>query len=286
MRTSMAFPIRFWATLLAFLLVYQYSAEASADFCKYEKEIDLTLDLSASDVLEITAGAGDLDIQGEAGIDEARIHGKVCVSKEEWLDEAGIGTDTGKRAKIFVNLPDSDGGWSLFGQSYALLDLTIKLPQDIALEVKDSSGDADFSNIASLTLQDSSGDIEIEHAMGAVSIKDSSGDIELTDVTGAVSVKDSSGDIEIEQVAGNLIIEADSSGDIYASDIDGSVLVKQDSSGDIRVTRVTKDAIVEVDSSGDIVVADIGGDFRVLKDGSGSISSREVEGETVIPKEG
>jgi len=59
MRTSMAFPIRFWASLLAILLMYQFSTDASADWCKYEKEIDLTLDLSDSDVLLITAAAGE-----------------------------------------------------------------------------------------------------------------------------------------------------------------------------------------------------------------------------------
>lgn len=56
MRTSMAFPIRFWATLLAALLIYQFSTEASAGWCEYEKEIDLTLDVSDSDVLAQRGG--------------------------------------------------------------------------------------------------------------------------------------------------------------------------------------------------------------------------------------
>lgn len=44
MKTSVAFPIRFWATLLAILLMYQFSTEASADGCKYEKEIETPTD--------------------------------------------------------------------------------------------------------------------------------------------------------------------------------------------------------------------------------------------------
>jgi len=263
----MAFPIRFWATLLAVLLVFQFSTEVSAEWCKYEKEIDLTLDVSDSDVLVIKAAAGDLDIRGTSDSDKAVIHGKVCVSKEAWLDDAGVETISGKQAQIIVNLPDSSGGWSLFGNNYATLDLEIDLPQDIALNVKDSSGDAAFRNIAAMELQDSSGDIDIEDAKGPISVKDSSGDIEIEHVGGAVSISDSSGDIEIERVAGDLTIEADSSGDIRATDIDGTVLVKKDSSGDISVNSV-------------------GGDFRVLADGSGSIHSHDVKGDIQTPADG
>lgn len=67
MRTSMAFPIRFWATLLAGLLVYQFSTEVSAGWCKYEKEIDLTLDLAGSEVLAISAAAGDISVRTVGG---------------------------------------------------------------------------------------------------------------------------------------------------------------------------------------------------------------------------
>ena len=42
MKTSMVFPIRFWALVLASLLVYQFSSEAAADSCKFEKKITIT----------------------------------------------------------------------------------------------------------------------------------------------------------------------------------------------------------------------------------------------------
>jgi len=260
------FDTRSW-DLQGFWLVYQFSTEVSAGWCEYEKEIDLTLDLSGSEVLAISAAAGDLEVRGIADSDEAVIHGRVCVSKQAWLDDADVETIAGKRAQINVNLPDSAGGWSLFGNNYASLDLEIELPQNIALEVKDSSGDATFRHIAAMQLQDSSGDIEIEDAAGPVSIKDSSGDIEIEHVRSTVSIRDSSGDIEVDRVAGNFTVEADSSGDIRATNIDGTVLVKKDSSGDISVRTV-------------------GGDFRVLVDGSGSIRSHDVQGEIETPKDG
>jgi len=264
----MAYPIRFWAVLLVCLLLYQFSSEVNADWCKFEKNIDVTLDVADSELLAITAAAGDLEVRGVAGSDEAVIHGKVCVSKEAWLDEAQIHTVAGNQAKIIADLPDHDGSWSLFGNSYASMDLVIEVPQDLALEIKDSSGDTEISHVAALRLYDSSGDIEIDNT------------------SGPISIKDSSGDIEVDQVTGDFTIESDSSGDIYASNIDGTALVKKDSSGDIRLTHVANDVIVEVDSSGEIVVKEVGGDFRVLKDGSGGIRSDNVNGEIQIPTDG
>ena len=91
MRTSMTYPIRFWAVVLIILLAYQFTSEASADWCKYEKDIDLTLDVADSHSLAITAAAGELEVIGVSGTDEAVISGKVCASKEEWLEEVSRG---------------------------------------------------------------------------------------------------------------------------------------------------------------------------------------------------
>jgi len=264
-RTAMAFSIRFWALALAALLIYQFSTGASADMCKFEKKIDQTLDVSNSEILLISAAAGDLDIIGVSGSDQAVIRGRVCASKESWLEQSEVITRTGKRAEVSVNLPDTDGGWSSFGNNYAWIDLRIEVPQNLALDVKDSSGDMHLTNIAAVQIKDSSGDIEIESARGTLSISDSSGDI------------------EIDGAEDDVTIESDSSGDIDAVDINGSVLVVSDSSGDIEVSRVRDNVVVERDSSGDIRVNDVDGDFRVLKDGSGDIRSKNVKGEVDIP---
>ena len=265
MTRPMAFPIKFWAVLLICLLTYQFSTNVSADDCKYEKDIDLALDLSGTDTLAIAAGAGSLKVTGVSGSDEAVIQGKACASKEEWLDQSDISTTTGKRAEIAVKLPQDNGSWFSWGNNYARIDLVIEVPENLSLDLSDSSGGMYLTNVASTKLKDSSGEIEIE------------------DARGSITINDSSGDIEIKGVAGDLTIESDSSGGIYGEDIDGAVLVERDSSGDIRFTNVGKDVIVERDSSGSITVVDVGGDFRVLKDGSGNIRSSNVKGDTELP---
>jgi hypothetical protein len=268
MKSPMTYPIRFWALVLTGLLLYQFSSGLSADWCKFEKSIDLTLDVSDSDKLAIFAGAGELEVTGVPGSDRAVIKGNACTSKESWLEDSSLETREGVSAEIRVNLPDVSSGWSLSGNNYARMDLQIEVPQDLELDVKDSSGGLMLKNIATVELQDSSGSIEIVRARGSVLINDSSGDI------------------DIDGAAGDVTIESDSSGGIYVRDIDGSVLVMKDSSGDIDVAHVSENVIVERDSSGDISASDVGGDFRVLKDGSGAIRSKDVSGEVQVPRKG
>lgn len=265
MRTAMTYPIRFWAILLAALLIYQFSTNVSADSCKYEKKINETLDLANSDLLTINAGAGDLDITGIPGTGQAVIRARVCASKQDWLDESNVVTTPGKLAVIEVSLPNSDGSWLSLGSNYIWMDLVIEVPESLTVEVKDSSGDMSLQNVAVVQIKDSSGDIEVEKARDSITINDSSGDI------------------EIDGANGDITIESDSSGDIEVTDVHGSVLVMKDSSGSIEATDVSENFVVERDSSGDIIANDIGGDFRVLKDGSGSIRSRDVQGEVDIP---
>ncbi len=152
MRTSMVYPIRFWAMVLTGLLLYQFSTEAAADWCKFEKDINVTLDLASSETLAIKAAAGDLDVVGVSDSNQAVVTGKVCVSKEAWLEESSISTSSGKHAEIAVDLPNTDGGWTNWGNNYASLDLRVEVPEDLSLEIKDSSGDVFLKNIASAEL--------------------------------------------------------------------------------------------------------------------------------------
>jgi hypothetical protein len=226
------------------------TGSAQAWNCAHERNLDATLDLADAQTLTVRAAAGDLVVNGRAGLSEARIRGKLCASNEEWLDEARIDTVGGRDAEISVALPDSSG-WSLMGSRYVYMDLEIDVPEGLALDISDSSGDIDIERIA-----------------------------------GGVVLDDSSGDIELKDIGGDVLVRRDSSGSIYGRNIEGSARVERDSSGEIEFREVRGDFVVERDSSGDIVADTIGGDFRVLKDGSGDIEVRGVEGDVEIPEKG
>jgi hypothetical protein len=237
---------------------------AQAWDCKYERNIDQVLDLAGSEELTVNAAAGDLEIRGGAA-GEAVIRGTYCVSEEAWLEHQAIVTESGRRAEISVDLPDSSG-WSLTGSRYAYLDLELRVPNDIALNVNDSSGDVEISGVAAVRVNDSSGNLELEDIGGPVVLRDSSGDIELADIRGDVTVEnDSSGDIDGERITGNVLVEKDSSGGMYFAGVSGNVTIERD-------------------SSGDITARDVGGDFTVLRDGSGAIRAVNVEGKVDIPE--
>lgn len=246
------------------LLTILVAGGAHAWDCAYEKDIDITLDLAGSELLSVAAAAGDLTITGQAGTTAARVRGKLCVSEEEWLNEAEVHTESGRKASIAVSLPGT-GGWGFVFDRYAYVDLDIEVPADLALDIRDSSGDVTV------------------RGTGPVAIQDSSGDLELEDVAGGAVLKDSSGDIELRRIGGDVTVRQDSSGDIHGRDIRGSVLIEHDSSGEIRFEAVSGDYVVEQDSSGDIVADTVGADFRVLRDGSGEVRHAAVSGEVEVP---
>ena len=258
-----------WAVaLVAALAATLVSGGVQASDCEFEKKIDLTLDLSGSEQLTISATAGDLEVNGYADRGDARIRGKVCASEEQWLDDSRVVTASGRDASIAVETPAMEDGWTFFSRRYLYVDLEIDVPTAVALDIRDSSGDVAVIGT------------------GPVNIRDSSGDIELENVDGSAVLKDSSGDIKLRHIAGDVTVRQDSSGDIYGRDIQGSVLVEHDSSGDIRFEEVLGDYVVERDSSGDIVAETVGGAFRVLSDGSGDVSYTGVSGEVKVPDEG
>jgi hypothetical protein len=257
-----------WAVALVSALVATVaSGGVQAWDCKFEKTIELTMNLSGSEELSIAAKAGDLKVTGHADRSEAHILGKVCASKAEWLDETRVLTEGGRQASIAVETPAMENGWTFFSSRYLYVDLEIDVPAAVALDIQDSSGDVTV------------------RGTGPVNLNDSSGDIILEDVNGRVVLKDSSGDIELHRVAGDVTVRQDSSGDIYGSDISGSVLVEHDSSGDIRFEGLQGDYVVERDSSGDIVAKTVSGAFRVVNDGSGDVSYTDVSGEVEVPED-
>lgn len=261
------------------------SAFAWGDDCAFTAERRVELDAASLSALEVRAGAGDLEIRGEPGLKTATAVGRACASTQELLDQSKLlKSGGGDEASIAVELPESmSGGW--FNESYAYIDLVVRVPETTGLDVTDSSGDTTVERVASLDVKDSSGDLTIRDIRGEVRVDDSSGDIEIARA-GAVTINhDSSGDIDIDEVEHDAVVLNDSSGDIAIDDVHGNATVKSDSSGGIEFSRIRGNAEVGSDSSGGITATDIGGDFIVRSDGSGGISHDKVLGRVQVPED-
>ncbi len=274
-----------WLALLAITSTGMGPAFASNDSCEFRAERKVGIDAAGVTKIVLRTGAGDLDVNGRANTTRIEAHGMACAARQELLDKVQLTVRReGDVVYLETQLPQAEGGWSWGKNDYAHIDLNVALPTLIAVDAVDSSGDASFEDLKSLTLQDSSGDLELERIAGTVDVGDSSGDLEI-DNAGSVRVRDSSGDIGIGHVQGDVEVLADSSGDIEVRQIEGSVRIEQDSSGGIRVEGVRGNVTVESDSSGDIYAGRVRGDFTVKEDSSGNVGHEAIGGKVSVPRD-
>lgn len=235
-----------------------------SDRCAYSVERRVSLDASASELLRVDAGSGELEVRGVEGAGKVEAVGRVCASDEAYLDDLQITLERrGGDVVLRAHYPDSRRRSWRGGENYARIDLTVEMPRGMAADVDDSSGGMEVSGTGALRIEDSSGEIIAHDILGELTIDDSSGGIDLRNIQGDVTIDDGSGEIDVEGVTGTLRL-SDGSGSIDASDVSKDVIVSDDGSGSIRVRNV-------------------GGDFQVRSDGSGGIRYSGVEGTVDIP---
>jgi DUF4097 and DUF4098 domain-containing protein YvlB len=265
-----------WITLFALAAAGMGPAHAGGDGCEFRADRNAGVDAGGVVQIVIRAGAGELKVRGTADARRIAAHGLASAGTQALLDQAQVDVRReGNVVYVETRLPqDGEGsGWSR--HEYAYIDLGLTLPTHIAVEATDSSGDATFEDLKSLSVQDSSGDLSLARIAGTAEVNDSSGDLEI-EKAGSVRVNDSSGDIDIDDVHGDVVVQNDSSGDIEIAKVDGNVTIEQDSSGGIRVEDVRGSFTVNNDSSGDIYAGRVKGDFTVKNDSSGSIRVEDV----------
>jgi DUF4097 and DUF4098 domain-containing protein YvlB len=271
---------RYCLMLLALIPV---TASAWGDGCKFQADRAAGVDAKGVEKVVIRTGAGDMKVLGRSTAVRVEARGVACAAKQELLDAAQINVRReGNVVYVETALPQNESNWSFGNNEYAYIDIGIALPSNLPVEATDSSGDAEFDGLSALTLQDSSGDLNINNIAGLADVGDSSGDLNI-DKAGSVRVRDSSGDIEIEDVRSDVDIVIDSSGDMHVENVGGNVKVQQDSSGSIRIEDVKGSVSVDSDSSGDIYAGRVSGDFTVSEDSSGTIEHESIGGKVSTP---
>jgi hypothetical protein len=257
-------------------------AQASEWQCKFKADRAGGIDVAGARRVVLRTGAGDLEVRGRSGGTRIQASGVACASTQELLDATNISVRReGDTAYVETAIPteklrDRDN-------AYAYLDIEVELPSNLPVDARDSSGDASLEDLAALTMQDSSGELDIERVKGAVVVNDSSGELRVEDA-GSVELEDSSGDVLVARVTGSVEVVSDSSGELTIRDVGGPVNVRRDSSGDIRATDVRGTFKVGVDSSGSIYARNVAGDFIVESDGSGDIEHDNVKGRVSLPE--
>lgn len=252
--------LRFLPLALLGLMSVHVTACADDNSCRYTVRHRATLDAAGATKVEILAGAGSLTVKPESG--RALIaEGKACASSQSLLDEIQLRTRReGDVLQVFAQLPGEMQGMGIF---YASLDLVISVPDDLPVDITDTSGAMTVDRVRLERIRDTSGEIVARNVRGDFEIEDSSGDLRVEDAEGNVRISDSSGDVVVRGAAGVHIVV--------------------DSSGDIDIERVSGDVRIERDSSGDIRIAGVGGNVEVLADGSGKVRVSDTKGTVRVP---
>jgi hypothetical protein len=233
------------------------SAACAYDGCQVREPRQETVDAAGATTVRVEAKAGFLKITGEEGLTEVQAHGEACAKDRKSLEKVQLrGERSGEEVRIVVDIAD---GWSNGG----LLDLEVRVPAGLAVDIQDGSGEVEVDGVASLRLRDGSGEVDVTDVDGDVSVHDGSGELDIVDVEGSVVLEDGSGEIDVEDVRGGVTVERDGSGDIDIRGVEGDVVIRRDGSGDIHAEDVAGDFTVEKDSSGDISHERIAGQVEV-----------------------
>jgi hypothetical protein len=225
--------------------------------CRHREERRASLPAESVRTVEVRALAGSLDVTGASSAATVLAEGTACGRRRADIEEVDVTMRAdGDRVIVEASIPERAQ------RRGARLDLRITVPADVDLIVRDSSGDVAIEGVASVDLDDGSGDVRLRSIRGAAAIADRSGEIEVEGVGGAVRIDDASGNVDVSRAA--------------------SVEVLSDGSGDLDIEEIAGDVTIHDDGSGDIEVDGVGGGLRVGDAGSGNVDHEDVRGDVEI----
>lgn len=233
----------------------------------YDEVKHLRLSAAGIELLEIDCGAGYLEVAGIEGLDKIEVKAEIILKglserEAQRFIKNNVKLSLEKRGNRAVLISGIRSSSSFLDWGEKRIDLTVKVPKNIDLDVEDGSGSIDIEDITgSLEIDDGSGSIDIVKITGNIEIEDGSGTITIEGCNGNIDIDDGSGDIEARDIDGEISID-DGSGSIDIRNADGDVEIS-DGSGSIYINGVEKDVNIKTDGSGSIKVVNVKGNVRI-----------------------
>ncbi|MEW5900323.1 MAG: DUF4097 family beta strand repeat-containing protein [Acidobacteriota bacterium] len=203
-----------------------------------------TLTLPAERILklEISCGAGFLTVRGVEGLKafevKAEIYARGVDSDEmaEFIeDHIRLSLKEKGSTAVLVSEVEHD---SFFFSRDARIDVTVRVPLNMNLDIDDGSGSIDIENInGDVYIEDGSGELHVENIQGNLEIDDGSGELEVRGVTGNVEIDDGSGSITVSDVGGSVTV-GDGSGSIDVDGVGKDLTLKETGSGGLHFRNV------------------------------------------------
>lgn len=239
-------------------------AAFAATPCKYEAPRNLQLDLAGVRAVQIEVHSQDMHLTGSTSASGLTLTGRACASDKAVLDSLQV-TQRREGEQLLLDIGGSNHfSLSLFGNSYANLDVTVQLPASLPVTVSVGSGDADVSGVQQLQSSVGSGDLHVRQISGKFSTSVGSGDVNATEI-------------------GSLDLGSVGSGDFKADGIKGDARVGSIGSGDVTLRALGGSVHADTLGSGDFNVSDVAGDFSLGAKGSGDVNHSGIKGKLSVP---
>lgn len=268
---------------ILFLLLLLPAVAFAEDKCKYSQPRNLSLDLTGVKAVVFELAQHDLKLEASPGAN-ADIQGMACASQEKNLAQLQL-TQQRIGDKLVVRAHREGQSLGIFlGDNYAYLKLRATLPDNIPVQLKVGSGDADVSGVPVFSADVGSGDVVAKRIRGLAAASVGSGDIEFDDVGSLKVISIGSGDIAAKRVRGDVEVGGIGSGDFELEGAKGRVEIGSIGSGDARVREVGGDVEVGSIGSGSVSVRDVQGKLTLRSKGSGSIHHSDVAGQIDLPE--
>ena len=151
--------------ILASLLIA--SAPALATNCEHEADRSFDVDAAGLRTLATHFGSTDLRLRGVPGLAKVEVRARACASDADDLDRLTLNHRVdGNRLIVESERHRGSFSFSIFGSHYAYLDIEIRMPASLAVEVDSGSGDIDARDLANLDFDAGSGDLNVENIAG------------------------------------------------------------------------------------------------------------------------
>jgi hypothetical protein len=227
----------------------------------FDETIRLELAAEGIQRLKIQSGSGFLTVIGVRGMERIRASAQIII---RGIQENEFQNYLEKHLRVALEkrgndaILQADFKKSFFTKIEAKIDLTVKLPTTLPVNIDDGSGAIIVTNLTGgLNLKDNSGSIDIVNMAGKIKVADGSGSIEIRNVRGDLEIQDGSGLIHVKVINGNVSI-TDGSGEITVQDVNGSVTIT-DGSGGIDIQDVTQDVFINEAGSGELNIDGVKG---------------------------
>lgn len=262
-----------------------FSASAFSADCVHQADRSFNVERSDIKALAAKLGSTDLKMRGVDGLARIEVQARACASSAADLDRLVIDQHRdGDRLVIDTARNHDTYSVSLFGSRYAYIELEIRVPADLAVEVNSGSGDVDARDLASLKYAGGSGDLDVEKIVGELVVEVGSGDIEGSGIGRFHLISTGSGDFNLDDIRGDVDAESVGSGDLTFHKVSGNVHIGRVGSGDLDLSDVDGDVIVDSIGSGDINADNVRGNLTVKSSGSSDITHRNIGGKIDIPE--